>query len=171
MEAQSQIVKAITEEPIVFEVTPVRTGIKKLLVRLKLMKAARRFTIYPATAGMIEQMAEYSNRINVPEVEMVGDAMNVFSKSSKDVYMYIAISILRDNTGPVAKFKVERLAKWLKGNLSAKATTSLMEVVIKSTDIAFFLSIMNSIAPKTKAKKEKENLGELMNPLGAQPEQ
>lgn len=167
MEAQIQIVKAITEEPIVFEVTPVRTGIKKLLIRLKLMKAAKRFTIYPATAGMIEQMAEYSNRINVPEIEMVGDAMNVFSKSSMDVYMYIAIAILRDNTGPVARFKIECLAKWLKDNLSAKATTSLMEVVIKSTDIAFFLSIMNSIAPK----REKENLGELMNPLGAQPEQ
>ena len=153
MEAQTKIVNALTEEPIVFEVKPIRIGLTKLLVRLRLVRSSRTFTIYPATAGMLEQMAEYSEDIKVSDIETIGDAVAIFSVHSMNLYRFIAVAILRVNGGSVGRVRVELLAKYFHRNLTAKAADALLSAVATKTDIGFFLSILKSVAPKIKSEE------------------
>ena len=156
MEAQENIVKALTEEPIIFEVKPIRVGLRKLLVRLRLVKKTRTFIIYPATAGMLEQMAEYSEGIKLKDIETIGDGIALFSEHSMKLYRFLAVAILRVNGGPVARVRVELLANYFHKNFSAKAAESLLSVVISKTDIGFFLSILKSVAQKGKPEEQKK---------------
>lgn len=162
-EVSKNIAKAITEEPIIFEVTPRLSFYKSLLAKVGLVQKVRRFSIYPATLGMLQQMDEYSENIVVGELNTINEAISSVSKNSMDTCRFLAVAILRTN-GAVARAKVNRLAEFLHNNLTSKGLSALLNAVVKQSDVAFFLSIMASVGKKPKT--EVESLGKLTAPLG-----
>lgn len=157
-----QVAKTLTEEPIQFEIRPRRAGLMKVLERLRILKKTRSFSIYPATLGMLEEMAANGEKVNIGDISGIGEAISSASKNGLHVCRFLAVAILRDK-GPIAKVRVEILARFLHQNLTSKSLASLVDVVIKQTDIAFFLSIMKSI----ENKDGKEKSGKSTTPPGA----
>jgi len=159
-----QVAKTLTEEPIQFEVRPRRVGLMKMIERLRILKKTRSFSIYPATLGMLEEMAAHGEKVNIGDISGIGEAISSASKNGMHVCRFLAVAILRDK-GPIAKIRLEILARFLHQNLTSKSLAALVDVVIKQTDIAFFLSIMKSVESKKRIEKsEKSTI-----PPGASP--
>lgn len=154
-EIAKEIAKAITEEPIVFEITPRRSFPLSMLARLGIIKKVRQFSIYPATLGMINQMAEYSENMIIGGVATINEALSSVNQNSMDLCRFLAVAILRTN-GPIARIRINLLARFLHRNLTSKNLSALLDAVVKQSDVAFFLSIMASVGKK-QAKEKTES--------------
>lgn len=166
MSVEEKVAKAVAEEPIVFEIANRRGRVGSLLAKMNVLPKARRFTIYPATLGMHEQMSAYSEKIDLREVATVGEAILSVGGNARLVCQFLAVAVMRDSKA-VAEVAVNELAEFFLYNLTAKNLSDLVGVVLKQSDIAFFLSTLNLVGVKKKASESQE---ESITPLGQSPE-
>ena len=161
-EVSKNIVTVITEEPIVFEVALRLSFFKEVLAKVGLASRVRRFSIRPATLEVIHGMNEYLENVNVGEVTSISEAFGEVDSNSMDTCRFLAVAIERT---PDRK-KVDKLATFLYKNITAKGLSTLKDVVIKQSDVAFFLSTMVLVARKPR----EESSEKLTAPLGPLPE-
>lgn len=154
-EVTENVVKAITEEPTIFEVETKRGKVGAFLAKIRILPRVRRFYIYPVTLGMSEQMKECSEGINIGEVATVGEAFVAAGNNSKNIARWLAVAIIRSSK-PATEAEIEELAAYLQHNLTAESLTLLVSVVVKRSNISFFLSTMNLVSGKVKAESQEK---------------
>lgn len=154
-EVTENVVKAITEEPTIFEVATKRGKVGSFLAKIRLLPRVRRFYIYPVTLGMSEQMKECSENITIGEVATVGEAFVAAGNNSRTTARWLAVALIRSSK-PAAESEIKKLAAYLHHNLTAESLTLLVSVVVKRSNISFFLSTMNLVAGKESQKNQEK---------------